>query len=54
MKQTEYQVVSFDSKGRREIIKSTTDLKEANDTLIAAIEGDDKYDPCKYLIEVTD
>jgi len=49
-----FQIVAYDNIGNREVVKTTNNLQVANATLFALEEGDDKFDPCEYSIEVNE
>lgn len=46
-----FKVVAIDSKNAVEIIDLCETFKDAQDLQLRCEEGDDKHDPCVYLIE---
>lgn len=46
-----FKVVAIDSKSAVEIVGLCKTFKDAQDLQLRCEEGDDKHDPCVYLIE---
>jgi len=46
-----FKVVAVDSNGAVEIVGLCETFKDAQDLQLRCEEGDDKHDPCVYLIE---
>ena len=45
-----YQIQAFDNDGNVEILDTFDNRSRAEYALLQAQEGDDKHDPCEYLI----
>ena len=49
-----YQIVAYDNQNKREVVETTADYQVAQAVLFSCEEGDDKFDPCEYSIEVAE
>jgi len=45
-----YQLQAFDNNGNMEVLDTFDNRSRAEYALLQAQEGDDKHDPCEYLI----
>jgi hypothetical protein len=48
-----FAVVAYDNDGEREELAHFDDFDKAEDFYFMCIEGDDRDDPCEYIIEST-
>ena len=48
-----FQVVAYDQDGEPEVLGSFDNFDKAEDFYFKCVEGDDKHDPCEYIIEST-
>jgi len=49
-KTMKYQLQAFDNNGNMEVLDTFDNRSRAEYALLQAQEGDDKHDPCEYLI----
>ena len=48
-----FQVVAYDQDGIPEVLGYFNNLDKAEEFCFKCAEGDDKHDPCEYIIEST-
>ena len=48
-----FQVVAYDQNGEGELLGTFDHFDKAEDFYFQCVEGDDKHDPCEYIIEST-
>jgi hypothetical protein len=48
-----FAVVAYDNNDEREVLAHFDDFDKAEDFYLKCVEGDDKHDPCEYIIEST-
>jgi hypothetical protein len=48
-----FAVVAYDNNDGREVLAHFDDFDKAEDFCFMCVEGDDREDPCEYIIEST-
>ena len=48
-----FQVVAYDESGEGDVVATFESLDKAEQCMLQCQEGDDKHDPCEYIIEST-